>query len=113
MATDPTLEAILADLAQAMPEAGDSVTLRSGAESCQALFDDSEILGTDTMSQFAQEMQTVVRYREGALTRPAAEATVTIQFARAKEADDVQYRVRETRRDPDNPGMIRMVLAPT
>lgn len=113
MASDPMLDAILADIADAMPESGDSVTLWSGGESCQALFDDGEIIGADTMSQFAQEIQTVVRYREGAITRPAAEATVRVQYPSAKDAEDVSYRVRESRRDPDNPGMIRVVLAPT
>lgn len=112
MANDPILDAILADIADAMPESGDAVTLQAGTASCQALFDDGELVGTDTAGQLAQEIQTVVRYREGAITRPAAEDTVTIQFAGAKGADDATYRVRESRRDPDNPGMIRVVLAP-
>ena len=113
MANAPILDAILAEIADAMPESGDAVTLRVGAASCQALFDDGELIGTDSAGQLAQEIQTVVRYREGAITRPAAEDTVTIQYPSAKGAEDVTYRVRESRRDPDNPGMIRVVLAPT
>jgi hypothetical protein len=111
MANDPTLDGILADIADAMPESGDSVTLRSGAESCQALYDDGEQVVADTMGQFAQEIQTVVRYRDGAITRPVKDATVMIRYADAKDVADESYRVREARRDPGNPGMIRVVLA--
>jgi hypothetical protein len=113
MANDPALDAMLADLATAMPESADSVTLVSGTESCGALFDDGELIGTDTMGQFAQEIQTVVRYRDGAITRPVKDGTVTVRYPSAKDADDTDYRVREARRDPDNPGMIRVLLAPT
>ena len=106
MANDPVLDAILADIADAMPESGDSVTLRSGAESCPALFDDGELIGSDTMSQFAQEIQTVVRYRDGAITKPVADALVTVEYQDAKDEDPATYRVREVRKDPANPGML-------
>lgn len=113
MATDPVLDAIMSDLAAGMPEAADVVTFRAGGETCSALFDDGELVATDTLGQFAQEIQTVVRYRDGNITRPVADATVTVVFRSEKDRVDADYLVREVRRDPDNPGMIRVVLAPT
>lgn len=113
MANDPILDGILADIADAMPEAGDAVTLVSAGESCTALFDDGELDVRDSLGEMAPVMETVVRYRDGAITRPVAGTTITIQYRAEKEEDDATYQVRKAHKDPGNPGMIRVVLSPT
>jgi hypothetical protein len=112
MARDPRLDALLADIADAMPEFGDSVTLLAGAESCQALYDDGEVIGSDASGREVQSMETVVRYREDAITRPAVNDAVTVRWP-ADDRTDESFLVREARRDPGNPGMIRVALTRT
>lgn len=111
MANDPELESILADLAQLSP--ADSVTLSSGSSSCRALYDDGEMVIRDGMGESIQSMETVIRYREGAITRPAVGATVTVQWGTASGNDDQAFLVDEARKDPDNPNMIRLLVRRT
>lgn len=108
MATDPELDAILADLAGIT--AADSVTLVSGSASCAALFDDGEVIASDPNGGELQTDETVVRYREGAITKPAVGGSVTVQWGTATGRADATFLVREARKDPGNPGMIRLSL---
>ena len=110
MPRDSILDGILADIRDAMPEAGDSVTILVGAESCPALFDDGEIVDVDSSGRGIQTTETVVRYRTDAITRPLVGALLVVTWP-ASDHDAASYYVREVRSDPANPGMIRVLLA--
>ena len=104
---DPHLDRMLGFLASRLPEA-DALVFRSGTESCTGLFDDGEVFATDTNEGQVQTTDTVIRYREGAITLPAVDAAVTVQKGTSAA---VTYYVREALKDPANPGMIRVVLS--
>lgn len=85
-----------------------SVTVTAGGEATRGLLDDGEDVQIDpSTGQRAQLMGTVVRIREGAITRPAALSTVTVTLGDV----DTVYQVNEVRKDLNNPGMLILVLA--
>lgn len=111
MAADPLLDGMLRFLTRPGLEPADAVSFSSGGGSTLALYDDEELLQPDTLGQLVQVTDTVVRIREGALSaRPVVGATVTTQ----KGTDaPLSWLVGEVRKDPLNPGMLRVQLRRT
>lgn len=113
---DPDLDFMIADLGASQMGAFQSVTLVSGSESCAALFDDGDDVVVDTTGERVQILGIVLRFREGAITAPAIDSTITVTTNEADAANvvtttDTTYRVREVRRDPQAPGMTVLTLA--
>lgn len=83
-------------------------TSDSSTETCDGLFDDEEVIVTDSLGSNVQETQTVVRIAESLITRPVLNDALTITRT---DATTEAYMVREVRKDPQQPGMWRIVLA--
>jgi hypothetical protein len=111
MGIDADLDWILDDISALIP--AEPVTLLAGSGSCRGLFDDGESIGKDGFGQDVQTLETIVRYREGAITRPTVGSTVTLQWAAASGNPDQTFLVDEARKDPGNPGVIRLLLRRT
>lgn len=105
MPDDPELDAIVADLA-ALP-AAEVVTLASSGVAVSALFDDEDAVVQDPSGRHVQITETVVRYRAPLLTAPAVGSSVTTT---ASDGTVTTWLVRDARKDPGNPGMVRLNL---
>lgn len=110
--TDKLLDHMLAFLRRPELASGEAVVVWSGSESVDGLRDDEEVLIPDGLGNQVQETQTVLRVREGSITKPATDATVTaVHTDDAGTATTTSYKVRDVRKDPQQPGMWRLQVA--
>jgi hypothetical protein len=113
---DPDLDAMLADLRTTQLGGFQAVRVLSGSEETDGAFDDGDLLMADGTGERVQISGAVVRFREGSITRPAINGTLTLRTEERDVAGKVtttetDYRVRQIFRDPGQPGALLVTLA--
>ena len=104
--SDPYLDAMLDRLEGFNP--AEVVLLTSNGKTVKALYDDGDLPDSDSFGQRVLLGGIGLRYRDGAITTPADGATVTATGGQL--TGTVTFTVRESRRDPQNPGMRLLVV---
>lgn len=110
--TDKQLDHMLAFLRRPQLASGEAVVVWSGSESVDGIRDDGSTADPDGLGTRLPGVDTALRIREGAITLPVVDATVTaVHTDDAGTATTTSYKVRDVQKDRNNPGMWLILAA--